>query len=566
MPGPTKSPPSVPGNSASPSSPAPFYALPAKKDQVTSLPREGGKKKEKLKLEDTNVALIGSDLDKQARLASAMGEPAWAEAGKKVGMQIWRIEKFKVKVSTTPHGTFYKDDSYICLNTYQKEPGQGAFKWDIHFWLGETTSLDEAGTAAYKTVELDSFLGGEPVQHREVCGSESSLFCSYFKDCGGVRLLEGGIESGFNHVKPTEYRSRLLHVKGRRNIRVVEVPLEAKSMNSGDVFILDAGMNVYEWQGVNSGMNERARAGQLCRAMDDERAGLPQVHIYREGENDPDFLRAFWSFFPGGKPQPVAKDGEDDAAWEKASDKRLFRLSDSSGRLTFTLVGEHHVSRSLLDSSDVFVFDIGSEVFAWVGQKASSDEKAKALHFANQYLKDYKRPPFLPISRILEGGENEVFENSFDDDHKATGAHRGAAASPAKGQATRMTKPQEWEIWDAALSRQISNGVGIASLGSALQGMSGETSFAFYRLSVDNVGNVGQMINTSANIILTWKGPTAPRAQKVMINGNLQKALDTLTPNKGWLEVLGVKNLRDDVIYDRWKPGSGSKVIQDEIL
>jgi hypothetical protein len=34
-------------------------------------------------------------------------------------MQIWRIEKFQVKKSQTPHGTFYSDDSYICLNTYK---------------------------------------------------------------------------------------------------------------------------------------------------------------------------------------------------------------------------------------------------------------------------------------------------------------------------------------------------------------------------------------------------------------------------------------------------------------
>jgi len=328
---------------------------------------------------------------------------------------------------------------------------------------------------------------------------------------------------------------------------------------------LDGGMNVYQWQGVGSGMNERARAGQLCRAMDDERAGLPQVYIYREGENDPDFLRAFWSFFPGGKPQPVAKDGDDDAAWEKASAKRLFRLSDSSGSLTFTLVGERHISRSLLASDDVFVFDIGSEVFAWVGLKSSKDEKAKALQFANQYLKDYQRPPFLPISRILEGGENEVFENSFDDDQKAGIKVGGASAASSKGAQT-MSKPHEWEVWDAALSRQINTGMGIAGLGASFQSLNNDTAFGFYRLSVDNVGNTGQMINTSANIILAWKGPTAPRAQKVAINGNLQKALDTLVPNKGWLEVLGIKNLRDDVIYDRWKPGSGSKVIQDEIL
>ena len=41
-------------------------------------------------------------------------------------------------------------------------------QYDLHFWIGKYSTQDEYGTAAYKTVELDTLLDDKPVQHREV--------------------------------------------------------------------------------------------------------------------------------------------------------------------------------------------------------------------------------------------------------------------------------------------------------------------------------------------------------------------------------------------------------------
>ncbi|EAS66832.1 hypothetical protein DDB_G0289327 [Dictyostelium discoideum AX4] len=355
-------------------------------------------KNRKLDITSTNVAGIGTDLDKKCRLDAASTEAQWKGVGQAPGLKIWRIENFKVvPVPESSYGKFYDGDSYIILHTFKEG---NSLKHDIHFFLGTFTTQDEAGTAAYKTVELDDFLGGAPIQYRQCQSYESPSFLSLFPK---YFILSGGVESGFNHVKPTEYKPRLLHISGDKNAKVAEVPLATSSLNSGDCFLLDAGLTIYQFNGSKSSPQEKNKAAEVARAIDAERKGLPKVEVFCE--TDSDIPAEFWKLL-GGKGAIAAKH---ETAPTK-SEKVLYKLSDASGSLKFSEVSRGKINKSSLKSEDVFIIDLGNEIYTWIGSKSSPNEKKTAFSHATQYLVNNKRCEYTPIVRVLENGTNQSFE------------------------------------------------------------------------------------------------------------------------------------------------------------
>jgi len=319
-------------------------------------------------------------------------------------VQVWRVEKFKiVEWPKDRYGQFYSGDSYIVLHSYKKED---KMLYNVHFWLGEHTSLDEAGTAAYKTVELDDFLNGLPVQYREVQGSESDSFLKLFKK---FEILAGGVETGFKHVEPEKYQPRLLHIKGKLNNTIVrQVAPTNDSLNLGDVFMLDVGLKLYQFQPSGAGAGEKATATQLARAIDDQRGSKVEIFVF--GENDKDAnAEFFWQFLGGRKTIKSATDGGSDADLKEK--KRILKVSDASGTLKME---EVKFDRKSLNPADVFIVDSVNSIFVWIGTTASPQERRSGVQLAQSYLNDQpNRSKHTPIVRVLQGGENEEFEAQF---------------------------------------------------------------------------------------------------------------------------------------------------------
>ncbi|CAG8570945.1 4001_t:CDS:10 [Diversispora eburnea] len=318
-------------------------------------------KQAKWDFSETNLANFGSNIEKEAHYQAGAQEQAWADPTTKVGIEaglwVWRIEKFTVKAwPKNKYGEFYSGDSYIVLHSYKKNKDTEALAHDIHFWLGLDSSQDEIGTAAYKTVQ----------------DNESTLFITYFPH---FRVEEGGISSGFNHHSPKEYRHRLLKIKLiKRTVVIREVPKDYTSLNSGDVFVLDTGVILYQLNGKKSHGVEKVKAAEFVQAVERDKE-MPK----------------FWEALGSSGPiKPASEDKDSDIA---NIPKKLFRVSDSSGSLTFT----------------------EESVFIWIGLKSTVKEKKYSLQYAQEYIKKFNRPEHTPITRVMEGGENDVFLKSFEE-------------------------------------------------------------------------------------------------------------------------------------------------------
>ncbi|TFK52331.1 actin depolymerizing protein [Heliocybe sulcata] len=361
----------------------------------------------KYNIEDTNIALLGSDLERRVREHAGDKEPAWDSAGKGPGLEIWRIEHFQiVEWPRERHGTFYNGDSYIVLHTFKKSEQTDALAYDLHFWLGRETSQDEAGTAAYKTVELDDHLNGAPIQYREVQGYESSKFLSYFP-----RFItrSGGISTGFHHVSspPPEdvkrlYRIQASHSVSHSRLIVREVPVAASSIVEGDVFVLDQGNKIAQFNTKQSVGKEKFKAAEFVQFLASERQSQPDVIVYDEGSSGAGiFLSEFGleAVPPASGARQVTED----------TPPTLYRLSDNSGEVQFERIGELD-GLSSLSSNDAYLIDHATAVYVWIGKEASLNERRLAMQYAQKYLHSKGEGAAARcIVKMTEGMENSQF-------------------------------------------------------------------------------------------------------------------------------------------------------------
>ncbi|GLT28606.1 hypothetical protein SLA2020_035260 [Shorea laevis] len=334
-------------------------------------------------------------------------DPAFQGAGQKAGIEIWRIENFQpIPVPKSNYGKFFTGDSYVILKTTASK--SGALRHDIHYWLGKDTSQDEAGTAAIKTVELDAALGGRAVQYREVQGHETEKFLSYFKPC--IIPQEGGVASGFKHPEAEEHNTRLFVCKGKHVVHVKEVPFARSSLSHDDIFILDTKSKIFQFNGSNSSIQERAKALEVVQYIKDTyHDGKCEVAAVEDGKLMADAETGeFWGFFGGFAPLPRKTAINED----KTVDSYPTKLHSVEKGQTEPVEADS-LTRELLDTNKCYILDCGLEVFIWMGRNTSLEERKSASGAAEELVRSSDRPK-SHIIRVIEGFETVMFRSKFD--------------------------------------------------------------------------------------------------------------------------------------------------------
>ncbi|KAK4473683.1 hypothetical protein MN116_003031 [Schistosoma mekongi] len=271
----------------------------------------------------------------------------------------------------------------------------------------------------------------------------------------------------------------LLHIKGRRHVQVRLVAPSAKSINSGDCFILITTNSVFAWFGESANIVEVNKTRELASWIykkhelsyhgnlgeAGQNCGDGYISVYEntgsldvtsELDNDAhssstsSFNQSysaslkFWKTLGYDAPQLVHEAGppEEDERYEA-----MIQHTNRVYRVTLTELVPHEqcwgnpVKYHILQSDQAFVFDFGSEMYLWTGKQITPElrqagieliSKAYSMNYdfsrcklnpldpLNSHNSDIlalgcKRPEWTLVGKMTERGETVLFKEKFFD-------------------------------------------------------------------------------------------------------------------------------------------------------
>lgn len=230
---------------------------------------------------------------------------------------------------------------------------------------------------------------------------------SLHKDKLRKLLKAGGAAPGFN----PDDGSGAKEIYRIENFELVAVDPKVHGMFfAGDSYVIkysfssktQHGIIIYFWQGNRSSQDEKAASALQAMKMDNDMGGRAiQVRVTQDNEPR-HFLKMFKGkmiIFTGGRASGFRNVHDYDSY--DLDGTRLFQVRGYGG--TDMRAVQVDEKASSLNSDDVFVLEVPTQTFIWIGKDASEEEKANGKAIADLVSPGHKQ------MKIEEGKEPEEF-------------------------------------------------------------------------------------------------------------------------------------------------------------
>ncbi|XP_034022731.1 advillin [Thalassophryne amazonica] len=253
------------------------------------------------------------------------------------------------------------------------------------------------------------------------------------------------------HTETNSYDiKRLLHVKGNKRVIAMEVEMSWKSFNLGDVFLLDIGKTIIQWNGPKSNRQERLKGMLLAKDIRDrERGGRADIKVIEADVESsyPQYMAILNETF--GERTFALTDGPPDEAADQnqMAQLTLYNVSDESGEMRVTEVATRPLVQDVLSHEDCYILDQGGmKIFVWKGKRANKAERQAAMTRALEFIKAKNYPLCTNIETVNDGAESALFKQLFQS-WTVKDQTQGLGKVHTKGKVAKVTQ----EKFDASL-------------------------------------------------------------------------------------------------------------------
>ncbi|XP_076773782.1 villin-like protein isoform X5 [Arvicanthis niloticus] len=330
-------------------------------------------------------------------------------------LQIWITENLKMlPLPERAHGNFFEECCYVVLHVPQSPKATQGGSSDLHYWIGKEAGAEAREAAVSFVQHLQEDLGDQTVLHRESQGHESDCFHSYFHP--GVIYRKGGRASALKLVETNMYSvQRLLHIRGRKHVSATEVALSWNSFNKGDIFLLDLGKVMIQWNGPKASISEKARALTLtCSLRDRERGGRAQIGVVDAENEATDLMHIMEAVLGCRSGSLCASVPSNSASQLQKANVRLYHVCEKGTDLVVQELATRPLTQDLLQEDACYLLDQGGfKIYMWQGRKSSPQEKKAAFSRAVGFIQAKGYPSYTNVEVVNDGAESTAFQQLF---------------------------------------------------------------------------------------------------------------------------------------------------------